>query len=265
LLLTSLACRLIASGQLSHADVPDDPQVESERRQIFFGAALGVPTFFVHQRSGNRLLWSLVSQAQRVRPSRRYPHYLRVHNHEYRRALLRYLRGNGLDICQAMGRPRLLDELEARLESPGASAAQVITRAVLERTGERTALEVRAQDFNQAAEDYYRQDLRRVHLAEGLQALAEDLASLHFRRAAQGPEFRQALAFCLGQGEPASLVAELSPALLVDELTPDDALRLINLLLISLAHDAQEAEAVLADAGGPVEECSHVDLAASLH
>lgn len=264
-LLTALACRLIARGELCHVDVPDDPQVESERRQIFFGAALDVPTFFVHQRSGNRLLWELVARAQRVRPSRRYPNYLRVHNLEYRRALLRYLRRQAQDICQAMGCPALLDDLEARLEIDEHAASQALTGAVLERLGARSALAVRARDFNQAAEDYYRLDLRRFHLQEGLAALGEDLASLAFRRAAQAPAFRLALSHTLGEAEPVRVAADLGRALLEDRLEHGHALRLINLLLISLAHDAAEAEAELARPNGPAREYSHEHLAASVH
>nr|MDA8165765.1 hypothetical protein [Desulfobacteraceae bacterium] len=39
LLLTALAFKYILTGQVSHAHIPDDPTVESERRQIFFGRA----------------------------------------------------------------------------------------------------------------------------------------------------------------------------------------------------------------------------------
>ncbi|MBO0861064.1 MAG: hypothetical protein J2P21_21785, partial [Chloracidobacterium sp.] len=55
-LVTALAFKYQAQGKYTHRDIPDNPFVESERRQIFFGAAIGVPTFFVKRDSPNQLL-----------------------------------------------------------------------------------------------------------------------------------------------------------------------------------------------------------------
>jgi len=46
-LITALAFKYIMKGDVNHVHIPDDPSIESERRQIFFGAAIGLPTFFV--------------------------------------------------------------------------------------------------------------------------------------------------------------------------------------------------------------------------
>ncbi|MFZ5586704.1 MAG: hypothetical protein ACOZHQ_12320 [Thermodesulfobacteriota bacterium] len=242
-LLTALAYRLIAQGRLRHADIPDDPQVESERRQIFFAAALGVPTFYVHRQTGNRLLLALIGQTKGLRVSRRYPNYLRVYNLEYRRALVNFLAREAGDICVSLGQPELLTDLGRRLEGRReASADQVLCRGVLARLGAKAPLRVRAEEFNQAAEAHYRQDLRREHLAEGLELLAADLASAGFRRATLRGQFRLAVNHAAAGREPADAVRELIPAVLGDRLAPAEALRLINLLLISLAHDAWQCE-----------------------
>ncbi|MBI5524101.1 MAG: hypothetical protein HY910_15855 [Desulfarculus sp.] len=242
-LLTALAFGLIAQGRLRHADIPDDPQVESERRQIFFGAAVGVPTFYVHRRTGNRLLLSLVRRTPGLRLSRRYPNYLRVYNVEYRQALLEYLRREAADLCQGFGGPALLTGLGQRLDGRRERAAdQRLCAGILEHAGARRALALPAGQFNQAAEAYYRQDLRRHHLQEGLEFLARDLATMQTDRAALGPEFRLALDFAAG-GREASLAArELTPAVLAGNLEPAGVLRLINLLIVSLAHDARQAQ-----------------------
>ena len=42
-LITALAYKYILTGAVSHADIPDHPFVESERRQVFFAAAAGIP------------------------------------------------------------------------------------------------------------------------------------------------------------------------------------------------------------------------------
>jgi hypothetical protein len=241
--LTALAYGLIAQGRLGHADIPDDPQVESERRQIFFAAALGVPTFYVHRRTSNRLLLSLVSQTAGVRHSRRYPNYLRVYNLEYRQALVEYLGREAEGLCQNLGQPEILNDLRERLQGRRErSADQVLCGGILKRLGARSSLSVRAEEFNQGAEAHYRDDLRRRHLLEGLEFLSADLASPELRRAAMWPQFQQALGYAVGEGEPARLVRELTPALAGDQLGAGQTLLLINLLLISLGHDAWQAE-----------------------
>ena len=52
--------KYMAEERVTHADIPDDPFVESERRQIIFGRAIGIPTFFVRQDTGNRFLERIV-------------------------------------------------------------------------------------------------------------------------------------------------------------------------------------------------------------
>ncbi len=60
-LVTALACRYIILGKIDHHDIPDRPSIESERRQIFFGSAIGIPTFYVRADTSNRLLKKIVT------------------------------------------------------------------------------------------------------------------------------------------------------------------------------------------------------------
>src|SRR5262245_54499767 len=85
-LVTALAFKYQAQGKYAHVDIPDSPFIDSERRQIFFGAAIGIPTFFVRRDTTNQLLRAILSRTKRTRASRRYSGYLRVHNDDYRRA-----------------------------------------------------------------------------------------------------------------------------------------------------------------------------------
>ncbi len=82
-LIAALSFRYVLDGHVTHAHIPDDPFLESERRQVFFGAAIGIPTFFVRQDTDNLFLRAIVEKAHNVRASRRYTGYLRVHNIEY--------------------------------------------------------------------------------------------------------------------------------------------------------------------------------------
>jgi len=178
-LLSALACKLILGGRLSRPMVPDTPEVESERRQIFFATAISLPTFFVRRDSGNSLLLELVSKASRVRPSRRYPGYLRVHVQDYRLALLDFIEQEGSDLIELFGAAEMLADLRARILDPKLGVGGKLTRRIMSRTGSRSPLFLRARDFNMAAEDVYRGELRRSHLAEALQYLREDCETVH--------------------------------------------------------------------------------------
>src|SRR5262249_23762090 len=102
-LVTCLAFKYIVAGKYGHGDIPDSPFVESERRQIFFGAAAGVPTFFVRRDTTNVLMRVILAETRRTRPSRRYSGYIRVHNLEYRHALVRILRRDAADLIEILG------------------------------------------------------------------------------------------------------------------------------------------------------------------
>ncbi|MGH9803300.1 MAG: hypothetical protein ACRD82_23290, partial [Blastocatellia bacterium] len=99
-LITALAFKYQATGQVTHASIPDKPFIESERRQSFFGAAIGVPTFFVRHDTGNRLLSAILARTKRTRQSRRYQGFLRVRNDDYCRALLQTLREDAADLIE---------------------------------------------------------------------------------------------------------------------------------------------------------------------
>lgn len=240
-LITALAVQWVAAGRYSHQDIPDLPGVESERRQIFFGAAIGIPTFFVDSDTPNRLLRDIVSGTQRNRSSRRYAGYTRVYNLEYRLALLRLLRREGAGLVEAMGLGDLLDDLEQRLRQPAeCSAAGRLLHGVLDGVLDgavgRDPLRVPADDFNRAAETFYRDRLRRQYLDEALGELVDELCLLE----ADADEAERAgVQHILGAGSPLSFLravrAEVVDADSVETGGGPDALalrRLIQLLLI---------------------------------
>ena len=81
----------MATGQISHRHIQDEPVIESERRQIFFGMAVGIPTFYVRRNTRNRFLLKILRRTKNIRISNRYPNYWRVQNREYCLALLALL------------------------------------------------------------------------------------------------------------------------------------------------------------------------------
>lgn len=238
-LITALAYKYLAKGHFSHAHIPDDPVTESERRQMFFGAALGIPTVFVRKDSRNRLLRRILRKTSGLRASRRYPGYLRVSMADYRCALLEVLVEDGADLIEALGMGETVRDLRLRLEVPEVfSAAGRLTSDILSELGAVDSMAVPAQDFNRAAEATYRDGLRLRQLEEGLKYLEEDLAGLDCS-AVRRPEMRQALRGLLGDnGSAADFLRTVRRDCLVERLPADILRRLIHLLLLSVHQDA---------------------------
>lgn len=260
-LITALAFKYQAMGRLTHADIPDQLFVESERRQIFFGAAIGLPTFFVRRDTSNGLLRAILARTKRTRLSRRYPGFLRVQHEDYRRALLDTLREDAADLIEMFQLEETLSDLEARLNDPAQhSAAGKLTRGILD--GKQSSpMRLRAEEFNLQAERYYRDTLRRRHLAEAFAFLREDLQALAF-----DSEHGDAL-----QESGAAVVNEsLQVRVANDEATEEELRRLINSLLVSLHYDQQMAERLLTSSPEPAPpiENLYAELAfasASIH
>lgn len=238
-LVTALAFKYLAAGMVSHESIPDDPAVESERRQFFFGAALGIPTLYVQRNSGNVFLRRLLERTGGIRSSRRYPGYLRVPLAEYRRALLRVIAEDGADLGEMLNLGETLRELAARLEEPDRlSAAGRLTRGILAELNASSPLAVEARAFNEGAERYYRETLRRRHLGEALHFLGEEAKRLDREPAGVSEPCRKALRFVL-QGEPATaFLARVTEGVRREELPLAELRRLINLVLLTVYRDA---------------------------
>jgi len=230
-LITALAYRYIARGEVSHADIPDTPQAESERRQIFFGAAAGIPTFYVRRDSGDRLMQRLLERTARTRPSRRYPDSIRVRLDEYRQALLRILREDGADLVRDLNAGPALEELEARLVPHHPSAAvSRLSAAILSRLNRRAAHTCSGDTFNGEAERYYREDLRRQEMERALCVLQQDCEALAGRDA--GDETRGAVAAFFDGASPLEALTKLKPQILAETLDGHTIEKLIHLLLL---------------------------------
>jgi hypothetical protein len=233
-LITAVAFRLIATGKIDHAHIPDTPSVESERRQVFFGSAIGIPTFFVRRDSGNLFLHRILGKTRDTRPSRRYPGYLRVYNREYCRALVQLLLEEGAELIEALNLRETMDDLMVRLEHPDRhGTAGRLTRAILDTVGARSPLKVAAREFNLGAERYYREGLRRSHMLEGLRFLEEDCLK------AQDPDGdgRPLLHVVCGRESADRYLRRVREAILSERATPDELRTVINLMLVTIHND----------------------------
>jgi hypothetical protein len=242
-LVTALAFKLMAQGGLEHPDIPDDPTVESERRQAFFAAAIGLPAFFVRAETENRLLRRVLERTARMRASRRHAGYLRVRSLEYRRGLLALLEEEAGDLAEQLGLGGTLTDLALRLEYPDeAGAAGRLLRGILDKAGVVSALKLDAREFNLCAEAYYREELRRQHMLEAWQYLTEDLEILE-RHGAAGERIGATLREILGERDAASYLGAVRDDVLEERAPIAEIMRLTHLVLLSTHCDTQTAEA----------------------
>ncbi len=236
-LVTALAYSYILSGDMTHPHIPDTPFVESERRQIFFGAAIGIPTFFIHGRTPNLFMQKILKRTERTRPSRRYKGYIRVYQKEYRRALVRILREDAGPLIAAMNLDGLVRDLRERMEDPRASAEGRLTSAILKEAGAASPMALSAESFNTAAERYYRDTLRRRHTAAALDNLEADLQTLHSYAILGREDFREALASLLGTEAPTEFFDKVRQRVIREEADPDALCTLIRLTLLTVCVD----------------------------
>ncbi|HTX51908.1 MAG TPA: hypothetical protein VMD08_00760 [Candidatus Baltobacteraceae bacterium] len=250
-LITAWAFQAVREGQIGHADIPDDPQVESERRQFFFGTALGVGSCHLRAGTRNRFLSRVLSRAAVVRASRRIPGYLEVPLDTYRRALLAVLEQDGRATSARLGLEPVLNDLWERIEHPTETGATArLLRGIEQHMGGATS--GTAEEFNAATEAYYRDDLRREQLSEALQLLEDDVQT--YDGPGRGHALYASLRAVLGERGAPSYLGFVRGELLAERLPVDELQRMILLVLISVACDTEEAEQPHAEFGGTVVE-----------
>ena len=178
LLITALTQKYIYSGAVTHEAIPDSPIVESERRQVFFCTAIGIPTFFVKTRTRNFFLKKIVETVSGTRPSRRYPGYTRIPVTAYRQALISLIRREGADLVEAFKLGPVVDDLEKRIIRPEVNAAWGrLTSGILNRRA-RTPMAIPGRVFNARAEHYYGARLKQAHIRQGFDQLEKSFETM---------------------------------------------------------------------------------------
>jgi len=237
-LLYCLAFQFIAQGWVTHDVIPDTPLAESERRQIVFGSAIGIPTFFVRQDTHNLLLKRIIARTARTRASRRYPGYIRVYNAEYRRALLDVLRQDGAGLIEMFGMKDTIDDLTLRLDNPDYfGVAGRLTGAICAEAGFASPLRAEASEFNRAAERYYRGSLRAAHVDEALRFFEDDIIRLQRADGKNQPAIRHALRFVLKDRDEGSFISGIRKSVNEESASLSDIRKLIYLLIITIYED----------------------------
>ena len=243
-LLTALSYQYILEGRITHADIPDTPFIESERRQLFFAAAIDLPTAYIRTDTPNRLMRSLLHHTTRSRASRRYPGFTRVLLSDIRLALIRKIRSDGAPLIENQGAHDVLDELVHRIRDPGKTASATLTKGICTLLGESRAEKIPAATFNGAAETYYRTELARKHETEAVRFLAADLSRAgnwaRFRDLRFGHSMHRLLA---GQS-PTEFIQRRKRAIVEGTLEDAELVTLIRLLVLVIDSDRRQAEEI---------------------
>ena len=246
ILITAMAFKLILRGDVNHGHIPDDPFVESERRQVFFGSAIGIPTFYVRIGTPNIFLKNILQRTKGLRQSRRYPGYIRVYNSEYLLGLTRFILDEAGDLMEMFGLQSAIYDLQARLKDPqNFSVSGKLTRSILDILGGKSPLKQDAQEFNSAAERYYRTELKTKHLEESLNFLGEDIAELESDRFSLHESIREALSYTLKEKSPKNFFDIARCDVIGDNASTDVLRKLINIVIVTIYLDCEKSSSIL--------------------
>ena len=244
MLVTALAYKYIFTGRISHGDIPDHPFVESERRQIFFAAAAGIPTFYVRTDTPNRLLARMVKQTANIRSSRRYAGYTRVKITAFQQTLVDLLRKDAPELIEMNRLDHTLTDLKERIDDNGShTVSGRLTRRICGEVGAPSPLALSGDEFNAAAESFYRGRLKKEQMGQAVDGWAEQVRHLDGMSAWRNGHYNQALFSVLKGKDAASLITTLRPAILAEDLPVPALRRLIHLMLLTLNHMKRQSEA----------------------
>lgn len=241
-LVTALAFRYIATGAVTHDDIPDDPFTESERRQCIFASAIGVSTVNVRDGGPNRFLSRILARTQKTRMSRRYRGHLRVRIEDYRLALLAMLEQDGAGLIEELRLSGHLGRLRERLLAPEShSTAGKLTRGILDAIGAENPMQLSGEEFAQAAEGYYRRQLRVQYVREALGCVREDLQAIDGGRSETDRRYRGTAAAVIGSRPAAAVLMDAEESVLAETADGATLRRCLALCVLSITRAAASA------------------------
>jgi hypothetical protein len=152
----------------------------------------------------------------------------------------------GADVIDMLGLQDTIQDLTERVaDKENRSTARKLKSAILKKLGADNVFQVRAEEFNCEAENYYRTDLMRHHMREALHFLSEDVLVLSKDTdVCDGMRANTTLKFA-GVEDPVSFVESESPALVHNESSFGDVVAFIRLTLLTIHRNANRAEYLL--------------------
>ncbi|MHB1022860.1 MAG: hypothetical protein ACYC46_07565 [Acidobacteriaceae bacterium] len=244
-LVLAVAWQWALSGTVTHADIPDDPTSESERRSSLFFTAAGLPAFYVRVNSRNNLLHRLLLRVKNVRLSHRHSGLMRVPVRDYQSALVNVLKEDCAAIVERLGMQPLVEDLNARMEDASQTATHRVTRGILREAGvtpsasygangnlHEKALHQPAEEFNLAAEQYYRGPLYHRQLNEAFVLFSHDFNDLLDRIDAGDSELRQMMSAGVRVQDPRRFLQQVRLSVEAGTLSEYEISVLLSLCLV---------------------------------
>jgi hypothetical protein len=243
-LVTALAFKYISDGTVRHADIPDDPEAESERRQMIFGTAIGISACNVREDTPNAFLQNILTRTQKTRASRRYAGCLRVRLNDYHQALVATIEQDAASLIEEFGLHETIMHLKERLLDPEhCGVAGKITSGIVSEAGVRSPMRLSGDEFNRAAERYYRDTLRVRQLSEALDILEDDLKQIDSTESRADQYDREMVTAVIGAGSGPEFLREVKHNLLNESADTPTLARCIALALVTISRDASTARA----------------------
>ncbi|THB77903.1 MAG: hypothetical protein D3926_14320 [Desulfobacteraceae bacterium] len=244
-LLTALAFQYVLSGRLDHTMIPDTPDIESERRQIFFCAATDLPTFYVKTNTRNQFLSQIVCQipSSKIRQSRRYPGYTRIRTIDFKMALISMIKTDGRDLIDSFKMRGVIADLESRIQSPGMfSTSGVLTRNIMETQNRKNPLKIDGETFNRAAERYYIDTLRHHQIKEGFDILISEFKNMELWANFRDPALKEAIQKVIKEQDLITFTQQARDEYLEQRISNRDLRRIMFLIILFTHRNAKHFE-----------------------
>lgn len=237
-LVTALAFQYVMAGKTTHFHIPDDPRIESERRQFFFGAAIGVPAVYVERQTRNRFLQQVMARIPNVRGSRRRPAFLKIRIRDYLLALVALIREDGRELIDQLGMTGVIDDLEDRIRFPeDRSAFGRLNRGILDEAGAGSHLKLDGDTYKVAAERFYRHTLRTRHMEEAFDLLEGQAGRMDSWPAWRSGRLNRPLLELLNGRDARAFLESARREVLAETASTDLLRRLIHFTLLSIEDD----------------------------
>ncbi len=239
-LITALAYKYMASGEVHYHHIPDTPFVESERRHIIFAAACGIPAFYVKANTDNLFLQRILKNTVSSRASKRYAGYLKVRVNDYQRALLNLIKEDGSGLIELYNMEDTIKDLYNRIVFyKENSVFSKLTTGILNVAGVSSPFKLSAFEYNTALEEYYREPLRLKHIKEGLTALRADFETGICRIEDLSHSSLYVLKQVLGNRQIGELLESCLQGIFKETISERDLISLIYVLLINIYEEIE--------------------------
>jgi hypothetical protein len=118
-------------------------------------------------------------------------------------------------------------------------------------------MKMKADDFNRAAEDFYREELRQSHTLEGIQHLEEDLQRIASTACNESQTLRGILKSSAAGRDVSEFFLDVRRKVADETASPELLRRLISLLIVTVAFDRRQAERPVSHALSPSRQAAN--------